>query len=78
MAALQHARKPRSRMRCGGRVLEDVVGELYFLESAGCFGAVLHGDFVGVGGEGDASVSLAAFLRGRGLGYASARVSLLG
>ena len=29
-------------------VLEDVVGELYFLESAGCFGAV---DFVGAGGE---------------------------
>lgn len=65
---------------CGAPVgvLEDVVGELYLLEFAGCFVAVLGFDFVGVGGEGDAAVRLPDFLRGRGLGDAPARVSLRG
>ena len=57
------------------RVLEDVIDELYFLESTSCFSAV---DFVRAVGDSDALVDLADFLQGRGLGYAPVWVSLLG
>ena len=40
-------------------VLEDVIDELYFLESSGCFSAI---DFVRAIGDGDALVDLADFL----------------